>query len=77
MINPLSVATHGLIGLGQYPALEIAVRGYLYVAIVIIVDKGTQPAGAVFPSIFYERDIRKDDQELMELIIIIIKTGMI
>lgn len=65
-------------GLGFEASKEIALGlGTAFVVVVIVVDIGTQPAGAVFPSIFYERDIRKDDQELMELIIIIIKTGMI
>lgn len=64
-------------GLGFEASKEIALGlGTPFAVIVIVVDIGTQPAGAVFPAIFYEKGIRRDDQEIIELVIIIVESGI-
>lgn len=66
---------------GQHPARAMPLQSWPEnsrvgtLAVAIIIDT-TRPSAPGFPQILYDRDIRRDDNEIIELIIIIIESGI-
>ena len=73
MLTSLNIATDGLLDRGNNPALAIATRGLLATIIIIVAAKSK------YHLVGEDFDLQaalKEDKELMEILTIILQTGL-